>query len=287
MGAHGSGRGERPFCLAIGGFDPSGGAGVLADAAAIAAAGARPLAAVAVLTVQTHRAFRAALAPPASFLARQVEELLDAYPVRAVKIGALPGPAHVRAVASVLRGRRLRLVVDPVLSATRGPGLVRPAARAALVRRLAPLAALLTPNAAEASAFAGLPVRTLEDAARAGEAMREQGWAAVLVKGGHLAGARSVVRDVLVSEAGATFLPGLPAIGIQAHGAGCTLAAAIAAGLAGGLGLAGAIRGARDLVQACFADASRRRSGWGPDCLGWWAASRPLRYARGWWLRRG
>ena len=107
-----------PFCLAVGGFDPSGGAGVLADVAATAAAGARPLAAVTTLTVQTHRAFREARPVTPRLLDRQLELLLDTYAPVAVKTGAMPAAAHVRRTARGWQGR-LRLVVDRC-SAPRG-----------------------------------------------------------------------------------------------------------------------------------------------------------------------
>ncbi|MDI7268271.1 MAG: bifunctional hydroxymethylpyrimidine kinase/phosphomethylpyrimidine kinase, partial [Myxococcota bacterium] len=120
-----------PACLAIGGFDPSGGAGVLADCEAIAAVGARPLAVVTTIAAQSHLRFAAASPVPPGVVRAQIDALAGAYRVRAVKTGVLPTPRHVALAADALAGLGVPLVVDPVLGASRGPGLVDPRVAAA------------------------------------------------------------------------------------------------------------------------------------------------------------
>ncbi|MBI4917535.1 MAG: bifunctional hydroxymethylpyrimidine kinase/phosphomethylpyrimidine kinase [Acidobacteria bacterium] len=248
----------------MGGFDPSGGAGVLADAAAMLAAGARPLAAVTTLTVQTHAEFRGGRPVEPRLLDRQLAMLLEAYRPAAAKTGALPEAAHVRTVARRLGGKVARLVVDPVLGATRGPGLVGRAVAREILRRLLPHATLVTPNVAEASALTGRRVRSPHDAERAAFSLLDAGAGAVLVKGG--GGPDGT--HLFVTRAGTWALPAGPRRTLATHGGGCTLASAIAAGLAAGLPLEEALVHAQRLVVLFFELASKRRGPWGPDPLG-------------------
>jgi len=251
------------FCLAVGGFDPSGGAGVLADVAAIVAAGARALAAVTTTTVQTHAAFLGAEPVSPRLLERQLAALLATYRPRAAKTGALPTAEHVRVVARLLGKAHIPLVVDPVLGASHGPGLVDRSVGREIMRRLLPVAALITPNAAEASALTGLPVRDARDAERAGKVLLAAGPAAVLVKGGHLPDGG----HVLVTGEGTWLVPGGKRQRLPTHGSGCTLAAGIAGALAAGRDLPEAIVWAQQFVIGCFELAARRRGPWGPDPL--------------------
>ena len=251
-------------CLAIGGLDPSGGAGVLADAEAIAAVGARPLVAVTTVTAQNVLAFHSAWPVPIRVLEAQLESLLCAFPVGAVKTGALPTAGHVRLVAAALRSSDAPIVVDPVLGASRGPGLVDRAVARAILEHLAPRAGLITPNAPEAAVLARRPVRNAAEAEAAATVLLDAGARAVLIKGGHLDGCG----DLLATRNGRTWLPIRRVAGIATHGTGCALAAAVAAGLALGRSLPTAVRGARALVAAGLRSAVRRRAEWGPDLVG-------------------
>lgn len=234
--------------LAIGGLDPGGGAGVVADLRAIDFAGAFGGAVVALSTVQSTSGLRSARATPTRHVVAQVSEVLRHQRVRAVKLGALGSEGNVRALALLLRRHpEVAVVVDTPMLPSRGSGRLL-ATRAVAVLRdlLLPCAALVTVNAAEAGVLVGEAVRTVGEAHDAARALVKKGGArAALVKGGHLHG--DAATDVLavgdeVIELRAKRLPGG-----GAHGTGCVFASLVAGRLA-------ARRGARvtaeDLVDA-------------------------------------
>jgi hydroxymethylpyrimidine/phosphomethylpyrimidine kinase len=172
--------------------------------------------------------------------------------------------AVVREVARELRDEDRRpFVCDPVLAASSGEDLFEREGVEALQNELFPLVTLLTPNADEARALTGIEVRTVEDAIRAGEALRKRGPESVLVKGGHLSGSPGT--DVLVTEGGPRLFPGGWIDTPHTHGTGCVLSAAIAAHLALGSSPAEAIAAAKRFT----ADAIRRggRVGAGPGSV--------------------
>src|SRR5690606_22281185 len=175
----------------------------------------------------------------------------DDFRVDAVKTGMLSSAAIIEAVADGLEQHGLGpVVVDPVMISKSGYALLRPDAVEALKRRVLPLARLVTPNAHEAEALAGFPVRTRADARRAAEAILALGPQAVLVKGGHLEGEADAV-DVLLDEDGERLFHAERIATPHTHGTGCTYASAIAANLAKGHGLAEAVdRAKRYLTEA-------------------------------------
>jgi hydroxymethylpyrimidine/phosphomethylpyrimidine kinase len=222
---------ETPCALAIGGLDPGGGAGIVADLRAFAAARVFGCAALAVLTVQSTAGLRSARALAASEVIAQAGEVLRHQRVRAVKIGALGSQANVRAVARLLgRYGNVPVVVDTPMRPTRGKArLLAGRALAALRDELMPRATLVTVNLDEAEVLVGEAVRTVGEAHDAAHALARTGARAVLVKGGHLRsnGGSSAI-DVLaiggeVVELRARRLD-LPAV----HGTGCTLASLVA-----------------------------------------------------------
>jgi hydroxymethylpyrimidine/phosphomethylpyrimidine kinase len=155
------------------------------------------------------------------------------------------------------------LVVDPVLYAKGGTPLFEPEARDALVRELFPLSALVTPNAPEAAALTGIEIENETDLARAADALLLRGPAAVLVKGGHLVG--ETVVDVLRTADGGSFRFESPRLVTRStHGTGCTLASAIAAGIAEGLTLESAVERARAFVFDAIRTAPGLGEGHGP-----------------------
>jgi hydroxymethylpyrimidine/phosphomethylpyrimidine kinase len=238
-----------PCALAIGGLDPGGGAGVVADVRSFEAAGVFGCAAVAVVTVQSTAGLRRVRAVDARLLAQQVEEVLHNQRVRAIKVGALGTEANVRAVAKLLaRYPDVPVVVDTPMAPTRGRErlLLRGATRS-LRRDLLPRATLVTANAEEAGALLGCEVHTVSEAHDAARALVQLGARASLVKGGHLSGASAI--DVLalaeeVIEVRARRL----SIG-AVHGTGCTLASLVAGRLAARKGL-GEDVGRAELVNA-------------------------------------
>lgn len=233
-----------PAVVAIGGFDPSCGAGVVADARSIEAMGALPLAVVTALTVQSGRGVRGFRAVPSPRVMEQLDELLDHLPVAVVKIGQVPTAAMARALVRRLAGTGLPLVLDPVLRASGGGSLVAPGEGRRTAEALAAVASLVTVNLDEASVLAGRRVTNLAGMREAARGIAGLGAAAVLVKGGHLRGepVDLLLRDGAFVEMKSHRVPG------SMHGTGCALASAVAARLAAGDDLDAAVRRARDHV---------------------------------------
>jgi len=231
--------------VAIGGFDPSCGAGVVADARSIEAMGAVPLAVATALTVQSGSGVRSSSAVRPALVVAQLEELLRHLPVRAIKIGQVPSGGVARALARSLSGSALPLVLDPVLRATGGGELASASAVSAIARHLVPLSTLLTVNLREASVLTGRRVTSIASMERAAVDLAELGARAVLVKGGHLSGDPL---DVLLAGGDHIVLRSRR-IAASMHGTGCALASAVAARLACGDELEIAVRRGREHVR--------------------------------------
>jgi hydroxymethylpyrimidine/phosphomethylpyrimidine kinase len=223
---------QLPCVLAIGGLDPGGGAGVLADSRAILRAGAFPCAAVALLTVQSTSGMRAATPVASRELLAECTEVVKHQRVRAFKVGALGSERNARAVGDFLAvHRNVPAVVDTVMVPTRGGArLLAEGATTALRDRVLPHAALVTVNAPEAAVLTGRRVTRLDEAYDACRALLALGCRAVLIKGGHL-GERHAV-DLLAVGARVIELP-LPRLRLPPfHGGGCILASLVAGRLA-------------------------------------------------------
>lgn len=219
--------------LTVGGLDPGGGAGLLADARAFSRAGVLGCGVVATSTVQSTSGLRSAHSIDTREVEAQAREVLRVQTVRAIKTGALGSTANVRAVAR-LAGKyaTIPLVVDTVMLPTRGSArLLDNAGVKALRDELLPRATLATVNVPEAEALTGLRVTRLAEAEIAAKKLLESGVFAVLVKGGHLTGKRAT--DLLVCENGETLELTKDRLDLgPTHGTGCTLAALIAGRLA-------------------------------------------------------
>ena len=220
----------RVIC-SIAGSDSSAGAGIQADLKAAAAHyGCHAATVITAITAQNTLGVQAAYQLPTEIVRAQIASVFDDLDVGVVKTGMLGDAEMIGVVADELRRRRPRwIVVDPVMISKTGFPLLAEDAVQSFAEQMLPLADLLTPNVHEAEALSGLTVRTLEDAKRAGQALRERGAAAVLVKGGHLAEAPAT--DVLVSEDGVELFQGEWIETKHTHGTGCTYASAIAARL--------------------------------------------------------
>lgn len=239
-----------PVALTIAGFDPSGGAGVIADVKTFTAFGCFATAAVTSLTFQNTTGVFGAAHQRAADVRAQVLPVVEDFRVAGVKTGMLPTREVISEVARLLRETHLReahAVVDPVVRSTSGFDLIDDDALAALRSELLPLAALATPNIPEAERLTNLRITTEDDMRRAARLLREMGARAVLVKGGHLTGAGEAID--LLDDAGEVQLFRAPRIETDAtHGTGCTLAAAIAACLARGMNLPEAVGAAKRFV---------------------------------------
>ena len=244
--------------LIVAGSDSGGGAGIQADLKTVLALGAHGMTAVTALTAQDTLGVHGVMPVPPDFVVRQMEVALNDPGADVVKTGMLGTAAVIEAVAAVLARAGLPVVLDPVMVAKGGAALLDPAALDAL-RSFLPLATLLTPNLPEAAALLGRPV---DDPREAAQALLALGPRAVLLKGGH--GEGPTVRDVLATADGLTVLD-RPRIDTRhTHGTGCTLASAVAAGLAHHLSLLEAVEQARDYVQAAIAAAPGIGAGHGP-----------------------
>jgi hydroxymethylpyrimidine/phosphomethylpyrimidine kinase len=234
-----------PIALTIAGSDPSGGAGLQADLKTFHQFGVYGEAVVTLITVQNTLRVSRVECLPADLVVEQIRAVLEDVRPQAAKTGALGNRAIVEAVAEAAAEFDFPLVVDPVLISKHGAPLLAEDARAALIERLIPRAALLTPNLHEAAALAGFPVRDPDQMRRAAEAIAKLGARAVLVKGGHL---ETGATDVLLADGRFYEFPAPRIATRHTHGTGCTYSAAIAACLARGLGLPDAVRAAKAFI---------------------------------------
>ena len=250
-----------PVALTIAGSDPSGGAGIQADLKTFHQHGVYGASAVTLLTVQNTRTVAGIEFVAPAFVAAQIDAVVSDIPPQAAKTGALGRADIIEAVADRARGFRFPLVVDPVMVSKHGLPLLADDAVDALVERLLPHAALVTPNLPEAARLAGFTVEDAEGMERAARAIHAMGARHVLVKGGHLAAS---AMDLLFADGRVTVFPGERIQSIHTHGTGCTLAAAIAARLARGDTIESAVAGARAFVREAIATAPRLGGGCGP-----------------------
>jgi hydroxymethylpyrimidine/phosphomethylpyrimidine kinase len=250
--------------LIAAGSDSGGGAGIQADIKTVTALGGYAMTAVTALTAQNTLGVFGILPVDPAFVRRQMELVLADLGADAVKTGMLHDAAVIDAVADMLEAQAptVPLVVDPVLIAKGGAALLEDAALATLKRRLVPRAAVLTPNAPEAAALTGLEVRDLDGMKRAAERLRAMGAASVLVKGGHVDG--DTVRDVLATSDALRVFEAPRISTRHTHGTGCTLASAIATGLAQGMPLLNAVERARAYLREAIRTAPGFGRGNGP-----------------------
>jgi len=250
--------------LIVAGSDSGGGAGIQADIKAVTAMGGFAATAITALTAQNTLGVHGVVPVEPAFIAQQIEVVLTDIGADALKTGMLHSAEVIDTVVAAFRRHApdAALVVDPVMVAKGGHRLLLSEAETALRDRLLPLAALLTPNLPEAEVLAGFPVRTEADMTRAGEKLLSLGAKAVLMKGGHLEGDRVV--DLLVRDGGIDRFEDARIPSRSTHGTGCTLASAIAAGLAQKMGLADAVARARRYVRDAIASAPGYGRGHGP-----------------------
>ena len=236
--------------LIVAGSDSGGGAGIQADIKTATALGAYAMTAITAVTVQDTTGVHSFHAVPPETIGDQIRVVLDDIGADAVKTGMLVSARTVEAVAKALKPHagRSPLVVDTVMIAKGGSQLVDDPGIEAMKSLLFPLAALITPNAPEAARLTGLRVENADGLIRAAEALRQtRGGAAVLVKGGHLDG--DIITDVLADMDGVHIFRTRRIGTGPMHGTGCTLATAIATGIAQRLTLHEAVSRARLYVQ--------------------------------------
>jgi len=251
--------------LIVAGSDSGGGAGIQADIKSVTALGGYAMTAITALTAQNTLGVFGIHAVPEAFIRQQIELCLTDIGADCIKTGMLATAGTIETVVTALGefARGIPLVADPVMVAKGGAALLEPSAVDAVRRLLLPRATLLTPNVPEAEALTGRKIGSRADMEAAGRALLALGPQAVLMKGGHLPGA--VVFDLLVTGDGPARAFESPRIETRhTHGTGCTLASAIAAGLAQKMTLADAVARARAYVQAAIRAAPGYGRGHGP-----------------------
>ena len=250
--------------LVVAGSDSGGGAGLQADLKTATSMGVYAMSAVTAVTAQdTHRVHQTLHVPP-DLVALQMRTALEDLGADAIKTGMLCTKATIEALLETVAGcaAGIPLIVDPVLTATSGEMLLEPDAEAVLRERLVRQAYLVTPNAPEAARLTGRPVTNQDEMLAAGRHMLAMGARAVLITGGHIGG--TVVTDLLITEAEVQEFAADRLDTPHTHGTGCTLASAIAAGIADGRTLVDATSEGHAYVQRALRTAPGLGGGRGP-----------------------
>jgi len=252
-----------PIALTIAGSDSGGGAGIQADLRTFHAFGVHGTTAITAITAQNTLGVTAIHAVPSAVVRAQIDAVASDLPPAAVKSGMLATAELVETVAAALVELGLpNYVLDPVMVATSGARLLEPEAESRIIRLLIPLASVVTPNLDEAGILIGTPVRTESEMRDAAARLVEMGAGAALVKGGHLEG--DTLTDILYDGKEWAEWRHPRTITTSTHGTGCTLSAAVAAGLARGASPQVAIDDALTFLQSAIRSAPGIGSGHGP-----------------------
>ena len=243
-----------PVALSIAGSDCSAGAGIQADLKTFQHFHVHGLTAVTCVVSETSKTVAAVQTLPIEIIESQIALLLQSFPIGAIKTGMLHSAEVIATVAGqVAKHPQIPLVVDPVMIASCGSSLLQADAIEAFKQVLFPLAALLTPNLPEAAALLGREIHDLAEMETAAQELASQYHCAVLIKGGHLPSDTCV--DVLADGGKLTHFtqPRIPLA--ETHGTGCTLSAAICAGLSHGKSLPDAIHAAKTYLSHALSSA--------------------------------
>jgi hydroxymethylpyrimidine/phosphomethylpyrimidine kinase len=261
-------RSERPHvCLTIAGLDPSGGAGIVADIKTFFAYGCYPAAAVASVTFQNTLGVYGAEHVSAESVRQQVQPVIDDLGVDALKTGMLPTREIILETARLIRKNGLEnIVIDPVVRSTSGFDLIDDPALRSSIDELFPLASILTPNIPEAERISGVAIESEDDIFAAADVIKGLGVSCLLIKGGHLGETRSggVATDYLFHQERLVRMEADRIETTATHGTGCTLAAAITAGLALGYALEESVRIAKSFVHEAIRTAPKLGRGNSP-----------------------
>jgi hydroxymethylpyrimidine/phosphomethylpyrimidine kinase len=235
-----------PKALTIAGSDSGGGAGIQADLKTFSAYRVFGMSVITAVTAQNSAGVQGVENLPPAFVARQLRSVLSDFGADAAKCGMLSTAPIIEAVAATLREHPIeKLVVDPVMIAKSGDTLLHADARQALVERILPLALVVTPNLPEAAVLADMRVETRDEMEEAARRILRLGPRYVLVKGGHL---KDEALDLLWNGREFTRFTVARVESPNTHGTGCTLSAAMAAGLSRGQALGDSIRDAKAYV---------------------------------------
>ncbi|MFF1360113.1 bifunctional hydroxymethylpyrimidine kinase/phosphomethylpyrimidine kinase [Streptomyces sp. NPDC058297] len=261
-----SGRVAPPRVLTVAGSDSGGGAGIQADLKTMLALGAHGMSVLTAVTAQNSLGVQGAWELPVDAVRAQYRSVVDDIGVQAVKTGMLSSPVLVEAVAELLAGTDAPVVVDPVSVSKHGDPLLAEDALDAVRTKLLPVATVATPNLDEVAQLTGLAVTDDAGMRRAAARLLSFGPRWVVVKGGHLPGAAV---DLLTDGTQEHWLRAPRHDNRHTHGTGCTLASAVAVGLAQGLPVPESVRRAKEYVTGAIAAGFALGSGIGPVDHGW------------------
>lgn len=253
--------------LIVAGSDSGGGAGIQADIKTVTALGGYAMTALSALTAQNTKGVTAIHEVPTDFIAEQMNVVLSDLGADCIKTGMLHSAAVIDTVADILDPLDIPVVVDPVMVAKGGATLLQEAAIATMKGRLIPLAHVLTPNVPEAEALTGISITDRDSAEQAARMLSDWGPDAVLMKGGHMSGGNSAdtVTDLLFEGGVLVEAFSSPRLDTRhTHGTGCTLASAIATGLAQDLSIRDSVERARAYVWEAIRTAPGYGQGHGP-----------------------
>ena len=250
--------------LICAGSDSGGGAGIQADIKTVTALGCFAATAITALTSQNTKGVFDVLDIPTSFLRQQMTVVLEDIGADVIKTGMLHNVGVIRTISDTIEdlGGSPSLVIDPVMVAKGGHSLLQSSAVDALKNELIHMADVLTPNIPEAEVLTGIEITSVDDMRRAGEYLLKMGPKSVLIKGGHLTD--DTLTDILLTGSAVTLYSSPRIKTVHTHGTGCTLASAVAAGIAQGLEVQIATERARRYVFEAIRTAPGLGAGHGP-----------------------
>ncbi|MFF5705833.1 bifunctional hydroxymethylpyrimidine kinase/phosphomethylpyrimidine kinase [Streptomyces sp. NPDC012794] len=258
-----------PACLTVAGSDSGGGAGIQADLKTMLALGVHGMSVITAVTAQDSLGVKGIWELPAEAVTAQYRAVADDIGVRAVKTGMLSSAVLVETVARLLADTPAPAVVDPVGVSKHGDALLAASALDAVRRELLPRATVATPNLDEVAQLTGLAVETEDDMRRAADAILGYGPRWALIKGGHLTAHGDEAVDLLSDGSQELWLRAPRHDNRHTHGTGCTLASAIAAGLAKGRTVPEAVTAAKEYVTGAIAAGFALGAGIGPVDHAW------------------
>ncbi|MEU4266996.1 bifunctional hydroxymethylpyrimidine kinase/phosphomethylpyrimidine kinase [Streptomyces sp. NPDC026092] len=255
-----------PLVLTVAGSDSGGGAGIQADLKTMLALGVHGMSVITAVTAQNSLGVRGAWELPEEAVRAQYRAVVDDIGVQAVKTGMLASAALVETVAELLAGTDAPVVVDPVGVSKHGDPLLAASALDSVRTKLLPVATVATPNLDEVAQLTGVRVGSEADLREAAAAILSYGPRWALIKGGHLEGEAV---DLLTDGTEEVWLRAPRHDNRHTHGTGCTLASAVASGLAKGLSVPEAVRQAKEYVTGAIAAGFALGAGIGPVDHAW------------------
>ena len=251
-----------PVAITIAGSDSGGGAGIQADLKTFAALQVHGTTAITSITAQNTYSVTKVVDLPPDMVVEQIKVVYEDMGIDAGKTGMLHTSEIIESVAEAVSELGFPLVTDPVMIAKSGARLLREDAVETMVKKLFPVAKIVTPNLREAEALTGIKIRSIDDMKRAAEVIRDYGPEVVVVKGGHLTGDKAI--DIVYDGKEFKKLEATKFSDETTHGTGCSFSAAIAAYIARGYDVIEAISNAKKFISISIRYGLKMGKGVGP-----------------------